>query len=336
MSQAPTVELSVVVPTYGCAPCLHALHERLARTLARMGVEYELVFVDDGATDGSWDVLQQLAAGDRHIRAYRLSRNFGQHMAITAGIARSSGRWIVVMDCDLQDPPEQIPRLYAKALVGHEVVFARRLERPGSVLRRAAGELYFRLLNLTAGTDIDRSYGTFSIISRKVADAFLEFRDRDRHYLFILYWLGFNHSSIEFAYADRHSGQSAYGLRQLLGHALDGLVFQTTVLLRWIAYAGFALASAGALLAAYIIVVVLTGSTPPGWASLAIFSLLLSGFVITSSGIIGLYVGKMFEQVKERPMYVVADAIEPNTPTNSPQDSAEPGEAEAQSSLSRG
>jgi dolichol-phosphate mannosyltransferase len=302
-------EISVVIPTYACATCLHALHERLTTSLTAMAVEYELIFVDDRATDGSWDVLGQIAAGDARVRAYRLSRNFGQHLAITAGIERSRGSWVVVMDCDLQDPPEEISQLYAKAREGHDIVFARRLHRPGSRLRRTVGKAYFAMLNWIAGTEIDRTFGTFSIVSRKVADAYLQFRDRDRHYLFILYWLGFNHATIEFPYAERHSGRSSYGVRELLHHAVDGLVFQTTVVLRWIVYAGFAIAGAGALLACYFVVVHIGGNTPPGWTSLAIFVLLMSGFVITSTGVIGLYVGKVFEQVKQRPLYVVDEEI---------------------------
>ncbi|HEU0316945.1 MAG TPA: glycosyltransferase family 2 protein, partial [Solirubrobacteraceae bacterium] len=226
----PAPEISVVVPTYACATCLHALHERLTATLTGMAVEYELIFVEDRGVDGSWDVLAQLAAGDPRLRAFRLSRNFGQHMAITAGLAQARGAWTVVMDCDLQDPPEEIPRLYAKAREGHDIVFARRIERqPASRVRAHAGRAYFRLLNLVAGTDIDRSYGTFSIIARKVADAYLEFRDRDRHYLFILYWLGFNQAAIDFPAGPRHSGESSYRMGALLRHALDGLMFQTTV-----------------------------------------------------------------------------------------------------------
>jgi glycosyltransferase involved in cell wall biosynthesis len=304
------VELSVVVPVYACVTCLHALHERLSLTLAAMDVDYELIFVDDRATDGSWDVLAQLAAGDPRIKAYRLSRNFGQHVAITAGLAKTSGDWVVVMDCDLQDPPEEIPRLLAKAREGYDIVFARRMDRPGSPLRKAGAKAYFRMLNWVSGADIDRSYGTLSLISRKVANAYLEFRDRDRHYLFILYWLGFNHASIEFPYAERHSGRSAYGFRTLVRHAVDGLVFQTTAILRWIVFAGFALAGSGALLAAYFLVSHIDGSAPPGWTSLAIFVLILSGFVITSSGVVGLYVGKIFEQVKQRPLYVLDETIE--------------------------
>jgi len=304
------VELSVVVPTYACATCLHALHERLTATLAAMGVAYELVFVDDRAADGSWDVLAQLASGDERIRALRLSRNFGQHVAITAGLAHARGAWVVVMDCDLQDPPEEIARLYAKAREGHDIVFARRTERPGSAARKLAGGLYFRLLNRVAGTSIDRTYGTFSIISRKVADAYLQFRDRDRHYLFILYWLGFNQATIDVPAERRHSGRSAYGLRALLRHAFDGLMFQTTAVLRWIAYAGFALAACGALLACVFVALNLSGSSTPGWTSLVTLLLLFSGFVIASSGVVGLYVGKIFEQVKQRPLYVVDEALD--------------------------
>jgi hypothetical protein len=170
-ASAGAIEISVVVPTYACATCLHALHERLSATLGAMAVEYELVFVDDRAQDGSWDVLAQLAAADPRVRAFRMSRNFGQHMAITAGVAEAAGAWVVVMDCDLQDPPEEIPRLYAKAREGHDIVLARRLQRQGARVRDHAGRLYFRLLNLVAGTAIDRTYGTFSIISRQVATA---------------------------------------------------------------------------------------------------------------------------------------------------------------------
>jgi dolichol-phosphate mannosyltransferase len=324
---AGAIEISVVVPTYACATCLHALHERLTATLGAMAVEYELVFVDDRAQDGSWDVLAQLAAADPRVRAFRMSRNFGQHMAITAGLAEAAGAWVVVMDCDLQDPPEEIPRLYAKAQEGHDIVLARRLQRQGARVRGHAARLYFRLLNLVAGTAIDRTYGTFSIISRQVASAYLQFRDRDRHYLFILYWLGFNQATIDVPAAPRHSGTSSYGTRALLRHALDGLMFQTTVVLRWIVYAGFALAIAGALLAGFFVVSHLTRGSAPGWTSIATMLLLLTGFSIASSGVVGLYVGKTFEQVKQRPLYVISETTEharPVHPAVAPDRATEP------------
>ena len=313
-SGAGDIEISVVVPTYACATCLHALHERLTTTLCAMAVEYELVFVDDRAQDGSWDVLAQLAADDPRVRALRMSRNFGQQMAITAGLAEAAGAWIIVTDCDLQDPPEEIPRLYAKAREGHDIVLARRIDRPGARRRELAGRLYFRLLNLVAGTAIDRTYGTFSIISRQVAAAYLQFRDRDRHYLFILYWLGFNQATIDFPAAARHSGKSSYSTRALLRHALDGLMFQTTILLRWIVYAGFSIAASGGLLACYFVATHVLGGSAPGWTSIATMVLLLTGFSIASSGVVGLYVGKTFEQVKQRPLYVISEMTERASP----------------------
>jgi glycosyltransferase involved in cell wall biosynthesis len=312
MSAREDIDISVVVPVYACATCLHALHERLTATLTAMAVRYEIVCIDDRTTDGSWDALAALAAIDERIRAFRLSRNFGQHVAITAGLAEARGAWVVVMDCDLQDPPEEIPRLYAKALEGHDVVLARRVHRPGARRRALLGTVYFRLLNVVAGTEIDCTYGTFSIVSRKVVEAYLRFGDRERHYLFILYWLGFNQAAIDVPAAPRHSGKSSYSVGALMRHALDGLLFQTTVVLRWIMYVGFALALAGGLLACYFIAVNVQGSRAPGWTSLATLLLLLTGFVITSSGVVGLYVGKTFEQVKQRPLYVMDTALHPS------------------------
>jgi glycosyltransferase involved in cell wall biosynthesis len=184
-------ELSVVIPVYACKGCLAQLHHRLLSTLDELDLEFELVFVEDGGDDGSWELLRDLAAEDPRALAIRLSRNFGQHAAITAGLAASTGRWVVVMDCDLEDPPEEIPRLYAKATEGYDIVLARRDRKRTSWIRKAMNRLYFRLLNLMTGASLDGSYGSFSIISRKVVEAFLQFRERDRHYLLVLHWLGF-------------------------------------------------------------------------------------------------------------------------------------------------
>lgn len=302
---APDVELSVVVPVYGCEGCLPELHDRLVRVLDDLVDDWELIFVDDRGPISSWGVLCELVDLDPRVRAFRLARNFGQHLAITAGLSQARGRWVVVMDCDLQDPPEEIPRLFAEAEQGHDIVFARRVGRQDNPFRRLAADAYFRLLNRVAGTDIDRAYGSFSLISRKVVDAYLHFKDADRHYLFILYWLGFDHSHINYAHRERFAGRSSYGLKALISHALSGLFFQTTVLLRWIVYLGFMLAATGVAFAGYLIVARLIGSSQPGWTSLAVFILLLSGFVIMSTGITGLYVGKVFEQVRERPLFVI-------------------------------
>jgi polyisoprenyl-phosphate glycosyltransferase len=216
----------------------------------------------------------------------------------------------VVMDCDLQDPPEEIRRLYAKASEGYEIVLARRTKKGTSVFRRLASQAYFALLNLFAGTSIDPGHGSFSIISRKVVDAFLGFKDRDRHYLFVLYWLGFDRASIEYDQAPRRDGKSSYTLRHLLGHALQGMFFQTTVLLRWVIYSGIVLAFIGALAAVYFAIARVTGVAYPGWTSLVVLQLLIGGLVIISTGVTGLYIGRIFDEVRQRPLFVVDEATD--------------------------
>jgi dolichol-phosphate mannosyltransferase len=303
------VELSVVVPVYGCADCLEALHRRLSVVLASLVPCYEIVLVDDCAPDGAWSVIARLAGADARVRGIRLSRNFGQHAAITAGLAECRGRRAVVMDCDLQDPPEVIAELHAKALAGHDIVLARRKRKRHSVFRRLAAALYVRMLGALGSRRIDGEFGTFSILSRPVIDAFLRFQDRDRHYLFILYWLGFDTAAIDYQHAARHSGSSAYSLRALLRHAFDGVVFQTTTVLRWIVYFGFLVSAAGAALAAYLVYLYFSRTPPPGWTSLAVLVLVIGGFIIMSTGVTGLYIGKIFEQVKGRPLYVIDKRI---------------------------
>jgi dolichol-phosphate mannosyltransferase len=311
------VDLSVVVAVYRCAECLDALYDRLVRSLAQLVESFEIVFVDDASPDGAWRNLEQLAARDSRVRAIRLSRNFGQHAAITAGLGESRGRWIVVMDCDLQDPPEEIPTLYQRALEGHDIVFARRKRRRDSIFRRWAASAYFWLMNRFVGTDIEGEYGTFSVISRPVRDAYLSIGDQGRHYLFILYWLGFAQTAVDVPHAARPAGKSSYTLTKLVRHAVDGLFFQTTVLLRWIVYLGFLVALAGVLLAGLFALILVFGDPYPGWTSLAVLILIIGGFIIMSTGVTGLYIGKIFDQVKDRPLYVVAERAGSDPPESS-------------------
>ena len=303
------VEISVVVPVFKCAECLRHLHERLNAALAQIPGEHEIVFVDDRSPDAAWGILRELADQDDSIRLIRLSRNFGQHAAITAGIELAHGCWIVVMDCDLQDPPEEIPQLYARAREGAEIVYARRTGRKGSWFRRTASRMYFRILNASLGTDFDPDYGNFTIISRKVRDAFLRFRDKDRHYLMILRWLGYDHASIDVVHAERYAGESAYTLGTLIRFAMDGLFFQSTTLLRWSTYVGFVASLCGVILAGFFVVNYFLENTYPGWTSLAVLILVIGGLTITTVGVAGLYIGKIFTQVKDRPLYVIDDVV---------------------------
>ena len=306
-------EISVVIPVYNCAACLPALHARLTATLSAITPDYEIVLVDDRSRDGAWEILTELAHSDRRLRVVRLSRNFGQHAAITAGLTRSRGAWTVVMDCDLQEPPEEIARLYAKAREGYDIVRATREGRRHSAFRRMSASLYRRMLSEREGGEIE--FSTLSIISRKVVDAFLQLRDRDREYQLVLDWLGFSQATISFAHAEREGDSpSAYGLRELVRVALDGMFFRTTVLLRWIVLLGFVVALLGGLLGLYAIYSRYVEDTPPGYTSIVVLLVLLSGFIIISLGVVALYVGRIFDQVKGRPLFVVDEQIDGDAP----------------------
>ena len=298
-------DLSIVIPVYGCEGCLRALCVRLREAVSPLTRDYELIFVDDRSPDDSWEVLQELAAEHPEMRLLRLSRNFGQHAAVTAGLAESDGERVVVMDCDLQDRPEEIPRLWAEADKGYEVVLCRRSHRRQSVARRTSASLYHRFRNVLARSDMYTNYANLSLISRKVVDAFLTLRDKDRQYLLIVDWLGFEQTAIDVEPAERHAGKSSYRFRDLLRVAIDGIFFQSTLLLRWVVYSGFALAGLGVMLAAYTMLVFLLGRDIPEWTALPMMLLVLAGFIIISGGVTGLYVGKIFDQVKGRPLYVI-------------------------------
>jgi polyisoprenyl-phosphate glycosyltransferase len=300
------VQLSVVVPVYGCGECLVALHERLTRTLADMVESYELVFVDDRSVDDGWAVLKRLACRDSHLRAFRLSRNFGQDAAITAGLAQARGDWVVVMDCDLEEAPEDIPRLWAAAQAGYDVVRTTRRGWRHSAFRRWTSRIYRRL---TLETDVRPDYSNLSLLSRRVVDAFLRLRDRDREYMIALDWLGFDSTAIEIEHHNRHAGESGYTLQRLVRVALDGMFFRSTVLLRLVVLLGFVIAVIGVVVATLEIVDYFAepDKTVPGYTSLAVLLLVLAGFIIVSVGVVGLYVGRIFEQVKDRPLFLIDD-----------------------------
>jgi polyisoprenyl-phosphate glycosyltransferase len=323
-AQTERITLSVVVPVYGCADCLVALHERLTRSVSAITDRYELVFIDDRSVDDGWAVLRRLARGDGRVRAFRLSRNFGQDAAITAGLARARGAWAVVMDCDLQEAPEDIPRLWTAAREGYDVVRTIRRGWRHSPARRWTSRLYRRL---TLEAEVRPDYSNLSLLSRRVIDAFLRLRDRDREYMVALDWLGFDSTAIEIEHHERHAGKSGYTAQRLIRVALDGMFFRSTLLLRLVVLLGFVVALAGIGLAAFEVIDYFAepAKTVPGYTSLAVLLLLLAGFIIVSVGVVGLYVGRIFEQVKDKPLFLIdaeADGPERAVPASEPLDRA--------------
>ncbi|MBV9682145.1 MAG: glycosyltransferase family 2 protein [Solirubrobacterales bacterium] len=309
--------LSVVVPVYGCADCLVALHARLTDSVAQISDAYEFVFVDDRSLDDGWSVLERLAREDEHVRAYRLSRNFGQDAAITAGLSLARGDWVVVMDCDLQEAPEDIPRMWAAAGEGYEIVRTVRRGWRHSAFRRWTSRLYRRL---TVETDVRPDYSNLSLLSRRVVDAFLRLHDRDREYMIALDWLGFDSTQIEIDHHERHAGESGYTLRRLVQVALDGMFFRSTVLLRLVVLLGFVVALIGVVIALFEVVdyFLEPEKSVPGYTSLAVLLVVLAGFIIVSVGVVGLYVGRIFEQVKNRPLFLIDQEARGDSATETP------------------
>jgi dolichol-phosphate mannosyltransferase len=297
--------ISVVVPVYGCIGCLEQLCQQLEEILQTLTTQFEIILVDDRSPDDAWSQFPAFQARYPSVKGIRLSRNYGQHIAITAGLAAARGDFAVVMDCDLQDPPSLIPELFSKLQEGYDMALAKRVERNHSAFRLLAAKTYFNLLSKLTDEEVDGSYGTFSMLSRKVIDGFLLFEEKERHYLFILRWLGFRIGSVDFVHQQRVIGSSSYTLTRLIRHAVDGMLFQATVLLRWIVGLGFLFALSGLMAAFYFVWRGLFYTSLPGWTSLVVLILVSTGAILISLGIIGLYVGKVFEQAKQRPLYIV-------------------------------
>lgn len=308
MSDVP--EISVVSPVYCCADCLRTLHARLVDTLSGLGKEYEIILVDDASPDGAWPMLRELAAADTRVKGIALSRNFGQHYAIAAGIEHARGRWVVVMDCDLQDRPEEIANLYAKAQQGYDVVFAERETRRDSWLKRTSSRLFIALLNYLSGADYDYRTANFGIYSRDVIDAVRSMGDRSRFFPVMVRWTGFRKTSVPVQHDARGDGGSSYTLRKLLRLALDITLSYSDKPLRLVATLGIIVSIIALAMTGFSIYRYLNGDVSvAGYTSLMASMWLLAGVMLFCMGIIGLYIGRVFESVKFRPTFIVRERL---------------------------
>ncbi len=297
---------SVVVPSYGCEACLGALHEQLAAVFAKMAASFELVLVDDHSPQADWSVIASLAGRDPRVRGVKLCRNFGQHAAIAAGLEHARGEWIVVMDCDLQDPPAEIPRLYEKAMEGFPCVFARRIGRTDDVAKLVLGGAFHRLHGALAGFRPDAAVGNFSVVSRRVVHELRRLPERDKNYALLVGWLGFPTAYVDVAHGPRHAGESTYTLGRQLRHAVVTVLSQSTRPLYASAALGLAMAVGAAATAGWLVVKKLTSDyVVEGWTSVIVSLFFLFGVLFLNLGVIGLYLGGVFRELKGRPAFVV-------------------------------
>jgi dolichol-phosphate mannosyltransferase len=298
--------ISVVTPVYRAEGCLEELYRRLVAALSGITQDFEIVMVEDCGGDRSWEIIRELARRDPRVKGIQFSRNFGQHYGITAGLDHCDGDWVVVMDCDLQDRPEEIPRLYARAQEGYDVVLASRGVRADGVAKRLGSWLFYRLFSWLADIDYDGSSGNFRIISRKVVAAFRQMREQLRFFGGQVKWMGFPTASIEVRHDERYAGPSTYTLAKLLRLATETIVAYSDKPLRLSVRFGFALAAIAFCFGIYIVVhAILYGSPIVGWASLIVSFYLIGGVIIAILGMIGIYLGKTFDEAKKRPLYIV-------------------------------
>ena len=303
-------QLSVVSPVFKAESCIEELHRRLSSVLGATGVDYEIILVDDGSPDRSAEKLEQIAQSDSRVTAVVLSRNFGQHAAILAGLSEAKGDVVVVMDCDLQDRPEDIPLLQARLAEGFDIVIARRRRRTTSLFKRATSRLWFALLNRFSDVPIEWGSGSFSALKKNVAEELLRMPNRHTHFQLVLRWLGFRQTYVDVDDGGRFRGQSSYSVATLVTHAMSGIVAHSTRLLHFSIYAGFLFVALSIAQFAYIVVQKLrSGIGVAGWASLMAAMWLIGGTILFSLGVIGIYLGRIVDDVKQRPAFIVSRRI---------------------------
>ena len=301
-----SVHLSVVTPAYKCEACIPELYRRLTESLQKITDSYEIIFVEDGSPQRDWEEIEKLCSKDSHVRGVKLSRNYGQHYAITAGLDRVRGDWIVVMDCDLQDQPEEIAKLYAKAQEGWPIVLARRAERQDSIYRKTVSKFFTLFYNWLGDIKIDNSIANFSICSRKVIDSVCQFRERNRNFPMFLNEIGFPRTTVDVQHAARFAGNSSYSFSKLMDFAIQSIVSRSNKPLRLSIQFGFLLSAVSLVFGLTILFRFLFfRSDVPGWPTLAVLISFLGGLGFANLGILGLYLGKVFNEVKGRPLYIV-------------------------------
>jgi dolichol-phosphate mannosyltransferase len=303
--------LSVVAPICNEESVVEEFHARVSAAIAALG-PYELILVDDGSTDGSWERMLAVAARDPAVRLVRLSRNFGHQMALTAGLDAARGDAVVSLDSDLQDPPELIPELVQRWRDGYDVVYAVRTQRDGERRWRLAGiSMYYRLLRGPGRADIPEQAGDYRLLSRRALDALRRMPERARYLRGMTSWIGFRQVAVPYRRDARFAGQTKYPLRKLIRLGLDGMLSFSTVPLKLVSLLGFVLVVfCTGLLAWSIYVRLFTSDHPAGWTSVIAVVLLLGGVQLLSLGIIGQYVARIFEEAKERPLYFVDEIVE--------------------------
>jgi polyisoprenyl-phosphate glycosyltransferase len=304
------ITCSVVVPVYNEELVVRESYKRLKAAMDAINETYEIIFVNDGSRDKTALIINEICEADKNIKFIDFSRNFGHQIAITAGMDYSEGEAVVVIDADLQDPPEVIPRMLEKWREGYDVVYGKRAERKGdSFFKKATAAVFYRLLKKMTDVDIPVDTGDFRLIDRKVCDALKEVNERNRYVRGIISWLGFKQTGVEFVRDRRFAGETKYPLKKMLKFAFDAITSFSYKPLKMASYLGAALSVLSFI---YLFVVLyekfFTNRTVQGWTSILAVNLFFNGIVLIMLGVIGEYIGRIYDEAKGRPLYVIRQA----------------------------
>ncbi len=301
------IKISVVTPIYGCCSNLDLLYRELKEVLTSISKDFEIIMVNDASPDKAWDKIVFLSEKDSRVKGINLARNFGQHYAISAGLDFASGDWVVVMDCDMQDQPKEIIKLYNKAIEGYDVVFGRRAIRKDNFIKKMGSKLFYKIYSYFTDINIDSSIANFSIISSKVVKEFRKIKEQNRSYPLFINWLGFkNRANIDIEHAKREDGKSSYTFKKLINLAVDSIVSHSNKPLRLSIKFGFILSTLSIFYALWLVIgYFLYGVPVAGWTSVMVSIYFISGLLFANMGILGLYIGKIFNEVKDRPLYII-------------------------------
>lgn len=304
------MDISIVVPVYGCRAALPELHRRLCTVLVSIVDSFEIIMVDDCCPQNSWEEIERICEQDRRVIGIRLARNFGQIRAITAGLDKASGDWVVVMDCDLQDRPEEIISLWNKAQEGYDVVFAKRKGRKDSILTRSLSKAFFKIYDYFTDGYSDSSICNFSISKKVVIENYCKMREQNRAYTIFIRWLGFHQTVIELDADKRFEGKSSYNFKKKFRLGLEIITSQSNKPLIFSIIIGFMASIISFAYILYLVIsIILHGSSQAGWPSLIASVYLMGGLILCAIGVSGIYIGNIFNEVKHRPLYVVKDMI---------------------------
>ncbi|MFN8283938.1 MAG: glycosyltransferase family 2 protein [Chitinophagales bacterium] len=304
------MEISVVIPIFNEEANIHLLHERLVNAVSSITNNYELIFVNDGSKDKSLFIIKELATKFPQVKYIDFSKNFGHQIAVYAGLEHAQGNSIVIIDADLQDPPELIKDLYTKLQQGYDVVFAQREQRVGESWHKLlTAKIYYRVLNQLSEVEIPLDTGDFRIISKKVKDIILSMPEQNKFLRGQIAWTGFNQTSVLYKREERYAGSTNYPYSKMLKFAFDGITSFSNIPLRLATYLGFLVSFVAFLVIVYTLYQkYFKHDTVPGWSSLMVSILFIGGVQLICLGIIGEYLGRIMDNVKKRPLYIVKDS----------------------------